>query len=224
MKKLVVLSMLSLAISACPATPGPVEPTPPPPDDTVLAVPVNALSAALSGHEGAFAVAGEWFQDPAQPPMAFAATVQHWFGDDGVFYEVYDQPASETAGPGMQGWGKLWTDEGGAAHMWWMDTMAPGIALEMTGTVAEDGTITLEGIGPGPDEAPTTYRSIYSFPGDGSVVFEMGVVLPDGSYAMMMKYTATRTGDAVETWAPPAAAAPIETPVEPSPAETPVAS
>jgi hypothetical protein len=223
MRKPTIVSLLSLAALACPATPGPVEPVPPTPEQPIPAVPVNTVTAALSGHEGAYAVAGEWFQDPAQPPMAFTATTQQWFGDDGMFYQVYDQPAAEASGPGMQGWGRLWADEAGAAHMWWMDSMAPGTSLEMTGTVAEDGTITIEGVGPGPDEAPTTYRSIYRLPAEGPDVFEMGVVRPDGTFVLMMKYTATRTGDAVKTWAPPAPAAATEPPVEQTPVEPAVA-
>ena len=140
--------------------------------------------------------------------------MQQWFADDGVFYEVYSQPPSETSGPGMQGWGKIWADEAGAVRMSWMDTMAPGYELVMTGAVAEDGTVTLDGVGPGPDEAPTTYRSNFRFPETGRSEFEMGVVQADGTFVVVMKYATTRTGEAIETWEPPAAGAPA--PVEPN--------
>jgi hypothetical protein len=215
MKKLAFVSLLALAALACPATPPPVEPVPD--ATTVPAVPVNPVTAAFSGHEGAFAVTGEW-TSPDQPPMAFTATLQQWFGDDGILYEVYDQPAAADGSPGMQGWGKLWYDDATSqAKMWWMDSMAPGMVLEMSGNVAEDGTVTVEGTGPGPDETPVTYRSVYTFPEGQLDVFEMGEVLSDGTFVVMMKYTMSRTGDAVETWAPPAETpAPVETsaPVE----------
>jgi len=218
MKKMVIVCLLTLAALACPATPPPQEPVP---DATTgPAVPVNPVSASFSGHEGAFAVAGEWQQSPDQPPTAFTATLHQWFGDDGILYEFYDQPADEAGSPGMQGWGKIWYDDATSqAKMSWMDSMAPGMALEMSGTVAEDGTVTIEGVGPGPDETPVNYRSVFTFPEGGPDMFQMGVVLPDGTFQVMMKYTMSRTGDAVETWEPPAPAeTPVETPVETPPA------
>jgi hypothetical protein len=220
--KLALLVSLAVLASACgAATPAVTEPHETGPG--APAVPVNAVTAALSGHEGAFAVAGTWQGAPDQPETPYTGSIQQWFGDDGLFYAVYEQPATETD-PGMKGWGKIWADpDTGEARMWWTDTMAPGMALEMTGTADEDGTITLDGTGPGPDEQPMHYRSVYRFPEDGPDTFEMGAVLPDGTFMVMMKYTATRTGDAAKTWEPPAPAAEppvVEPPVEESPAPT----
>ena len=213
MKNLLIVSLLSIASLACPATPPPVEPVPEPTTDPVPPVPVDAVTGALSGHEGAFTVAGEMVMDPAQPPVAFIGTIQQWFGDDCIFYMVYDQPASETSGPATQGWGKMWADDAGAAHMSWMEAATPGEEMEFTGTVAPDSTITLEATGAGRDGTPTNYRATYRLPEGGADEFEMGVVAPDETYMMFMKYATTRTGDAVKTWEPPAAA-PVETTTE----------
>jgi hypothetical protein len=210
MKDLLIATLLSVAFLGCP--PPPQEPVPEPTTDPVPPVPVDAVTGALSGHEGAFTLAGEMMVDPAQPAVAFAGTIHQWFGDDGIFYMVYDQPASETSGPAMQGWGKMWADEAGAAHMSWMESATPGEEMLFTGTVAPDGTITLDASGPGRDGTPTNYRATYRLPDGGADEFEMGVVLPDGNYMLFMKYTTTRTGDAVKTWEPPAA--PVETPDE----------
>jgi len=220
MKHFAVVSLLSLATLACPSTPPPVEPVPEGTSEPVPTAP-DTVEGALGGHEGAFAVAGEMHMAPDQPSVAFTGTIQQWFGDDGLFYMVYDQAASEAAGPGMQGWGKMWADETGAAHMWWTDSMMPGVSMEFTGPVAADGTMTMDGTGPGPDGSPTHYRATYRLPEGGVDEFEMGVVLPDETYRMVMKYTTTRTGDAVKTWAPPAPAeTPAQTPAENPPAVT----
>lgn len=207
MKAAAPLSLLCFTSLACPATPPPVEPVPDATTPDALAVQVNPVTAAFSGREGAFAVTGEWIS-PEQPPLAFTATLQRWLGDDGVFYEVYDQPAAADGSPGVQGWGKVWWDEvAGNAKMWWMDSMAPGMALEMGGSVADDHTITIDGVGPGQDGTPINYRSVYRFPDGQPDVFEMGEVLSDGTFVVMMRYTTTRTGDPVKTWNPPPPAA-----------------
>jgi hypothetical protein len=101
----------------------------------------------------------------------------------------------------------MWFDAAaGVVRMSWTDSMMPGHWMEASGAFQDDGSLVLEADETDETGQPVRFRMIYRFTAAGAYEFDMGIVLPDGSFAPMMQSKATRTGPAEESWSPPAAA------------------
>ncbi|MBI5489429.1 MAG: hypothetical protein HY905_19000 [Deltaproteobacteria bacterium] len=61
----------------------------------------------------------------------------------------------------------------------------------------------VEGVGPGQGGTPINDRSVWTFVEGQPDRFEMGEVLSDGTFVVMVRYTTAREGDAIRTWDPP---------------------